>query len=206
MASVPSSGSGSRTRLMGSNSIPTEMKNSTAKASRKGRDSSAARWLSSDSLITIPAKNAPNAKETPNRWAAPKATPSAMASTPRRNNSREPVWATTLRSHGMTLRPTMSISATKTMTLAMVRRMMPPMPRPSHETMGSLAAVPSARPVTLAMAGSNTRAMTMARSSTISQPTAMRPRSVSIRRRSCMARSRTTVLAVERARPKTRPA
>ena len=45
----------------------------------------------------------------------------------------------------------------------------------------------------------------MARSSTISQPTAMRPRPVSIRRRSCRARSRTTVLATESANPKTRP-
>ena len=43
-------------------------------------------------------------------------------------------------------------------------------------------------------------------SSTISQPTAMRPRSVSSRRRSCIARSSTTVLATDRARPNTRPA
>ena len=50
MNSVPSTGSGSRTRLIGSNSMPTETKNSTAKASRSGSDSSAARWLSSDSL------------------------------------------------------------------------------------------------------------------------------------------------------------
>ncbi len=46
----------------------------------------------------------------------------------------------------------------------------------------------------------------MARSSTISQPTAMRPRSVSIRRRSCSARSSTTVEATDSARPKTSPA
>ena len=46
----------------------------------------------------------------------------------------------------------------------------------------------------------------MARSSTISQPTAMRPRSVSSSRRSCRARSSTTVLATDSARPKTRPA
>ncbi len=43
-------------------------------------------------------------------------------------------------------------------------------------------------------------------SSTISQPTAMRPRSVSSSRRSCKARSSTTVLATDSARPKTRPA
>jgi hypothetical protein len=46
----------------------------------------------------------------------------------------------------------------------------------------------------------------MARSSTISQPTAMRPRSVSISRRSCKARNSTTVLATDSAKPKTNPA
>jgi len=43
MNSVQSTGSGSRTTLIGSNSIPTETKNKTAKASRNGSDSSAAR-------------------------------------------------------------------------------------------------------------------------------------------------------------------
>ena len=61
-------------------------------------------------------------------------------------------------------------------------------------------------PSTPASAGSSTSASTMARSSTISQPTAMRPRSVSISRRSCKARSSTTVEATESARPKTSPA
>ena len=46
----------------------------------------------------------------------------------------------------------------------------------------------------------------MARSCTISQPTVMRPRSVSTRRRSCRRRSRTTVLATDSATPKTSPA
>ncbi len=80
--------------MIGSNSMPTETKNSTAKASRSGSDSSAARWLSSDSLRIMPAKKAPSASDTPNSLAAPKATPSAMASTASRNSSREPVWAT----------------------------------------------------------------------------------------------------------------
>ena len=44
--------------------------------------------------MTMPAKKAPSANETPNSVAAPKATPSAIASTARRNNSREPVCAT----------------------------------------------------------------------------------------------------------------
>ena len=55
-------------------------------------------------------------------------------------------------------------------------------------------------------AGSSTSVSTMARSSTISQPTAMRPRSVSRMRRSCSARSSTTVLATDSARPKMMPA
>ena len=74
--------------------MPTETKNSTAKASRSGSVSSAARWLSSDSLRIMPAKKAPSASDTPNSFAAPKATPSAIASTASRNNSRDPVWAT----------------------------------------------------------------------------------------------------------------
>ena len=46
----------------------------------------------------------------------------------------------------------------------------------------------------------------MTRSSTISQPTAIRPRSVSRMRLSCKARIRTTVLATDSARPKISPA
>jgi hypothetical protein len=46
--------------------MPTETKNSTEKASRSGSDSSAARWLSSDSDRIMPAKKAPSAKDTPN--------------------------------------------------------------------------------------------------------------------------------------------
>ena len=50
----------------GSNSIPTDTKNSTENASRSGSESSAARWLNSDSRIIIPAKKAPSAKDTSN--------------------------------------------------------------------------------------------------------------------------------------------
>ena len=71
--------------------MPTETKNSTAKASRSGSDSCAARWLSSDSLRIMPAKKAPSANDTSNSMLAPKATPSAIASTDSRNSSREPV-------------------------------------------------------------------------------------------------------------------
>ena len=56
-----------------------------------------------------------------------------------------------------------------------------------------------------ASAGNSTSASTIAMSSTISQPTAMRPRSVSSKRRSCIARSSTTVLATDKARPNTTP-
>ena len=51
--------------------MPTDTKNSTEKASLSGSDSSAARWLSSDSRMTMPAKKAPSAKETPNSAAEP---------------------------------------------------------------------------------------------------------------------------------------
>ena len=53
-------------RTLGSNSMPTETKKSTEKASRSGKDSSAARWLKSDSRITTPAKKAPKANDTSN--------------------------------------------------------------------------------------------------------------------------------------------
>src|SRR6187551_1375958 len=89
--SVAMMGSGSRMRIAGSNSMPTDTKNSTAKASRKGSVSDAARWLSSDSAIIMPAKNAPSANETSNSVAAAKAQPSAIARTDNRKSSREPV-------------------------------------------------------------------------------------------------------------------
>ena len=63
-------------------------------------------------------------------------------------------------------------------------------------------AVPPSRP---ASAGMRTSARTIARSSTMSQPTAMRPRSLSSRCRSCSALSSTTVEATESARPKMSP-
>ena len=109
----------------------------------------------------------------------------------------------------MTRRPTTSISATKAATLASVTPSTPQMPRLAGRAKDLDAAVGVRRsvpPSTPASAGSSTSASTIARSSTISQPTAMRPRSVSIMRRSCSARSSTTVVATDSARPKTRPA
>ena len=182
--------------MVGSNSMPTETKNSTAKASRKGSVSVAACWLNFDSLKIMPAKKAPSANETPNSSAAPNATPSAITSTDSRNSSRLPVCAMACRIHGITRLPTISMTATKAATLAAV------IPSASAISL-TLAPSPCSNPATT---GSRTSASTMATSSTISQPTAIRPRSVSTRRRSCRARSRTTVLATDSARPNTSPA
>jgi hypothetical protein len=59
--------------------MPTETKNSTAKASRSGIASSVARWESFVSPSTMPAKKAPSAKDASKSFAAPKAMPSAVA-------------------------------------------------------------------------------------------------------------------------------
>ena len=71
MATTPSTGSGCSTSTLGSNSMPTDTKNSTENASRSGSDSCAARWLRADSRITVPAKKAPKANETLNSAEAP---------------------------------------------------------------------------------------------------------------------------------------
>jgi len=70
MSTVASSATGAANKITGSNSMPTETKNSTAKASRRGSDSVAACWLNCDSLSIMPAKKAPSASEMPNSSAA----------------------------------------------------------------------------------------------------------------------------------------
>ena len=70
MTTVASRASGAAKSTAGSNSMPTETKNSTAKASRNGSDSVAACWLNCDSLSIMPAKKAPSASEMPNSSAA----------------------------------------------------------------------------------------------------------------------------------------
>ena len=75
----------------GSSSMPTDTKNSTAKASRIGSASEAARRLNSDRPTTMPARNAPSAIDTPKTSDAPTAMPSAMTSTVSVNSSRERV-------------------------------------------------------------------------------------------------------------------
>ena len=189
--------SGLRTRIVGSKSIPTATKKSTAKASCSGRASAAARWLRSDSLITTPAKNAPSANETPKSADAPTATPRAVASTASVKSSRDPVWATRSSSQGTTRRPTTNMRPRNAATLASVIPTAAARPEPAPA-----AAVPPRMPE---RAGSSTRTSTVKRSSTISHPTAIFPSPESSAPRSSRARSSTTVLATDRQRPKTRP-
>jgi hypothetical protein len=107
---------GSLIGMLGSNSMSTETKNSTENESRSGKDSSAARWLSSDSRSTMPAKNAPSANDTPKSPADPYAIPTAAAITHSMKSSREPVRATCQSSHGKTRLPITSMNATKSAT------------------------------------------------------------------------------------------
>ena len=104
-ARVAATTPGERVRWCGSNSIPTETKNSTAKASRIGRASVAARRLNSDRPTTIPARKAPSAIETPNALAEPTAMPSASTSTVRVKSSRERVAAARASTQGISRPP-----------------------------------------------------------------------------------------------------
>ena len=149
----------------------------------------------------MPAKKAPSATETSNSLAEPKATPSASATAASVKSSRDWVRTTPLRIHGKTRTPTMSIRATNSATLPSVT------PSVRHRCSGSaLTPGGGSPPSTPASAGSSTSASTVIRSSTTSQPTAMRPSSVASVPRCSSARSSTTVLATESARPKMTPA
>ena len=136
----------------------------------------------------MPAKKAPNANETWKSHAAPTATPRPRASTANVNSSREPESATLASNQGMARRPTMTMSATKPPTLTRV-----------HATLAVIS--PGVVPP-VASTGTTTSATTMARSSTMSQPTEMWPARVSSNWRSSSARSITTVEATDRHRPK----
>ena len=111
-------------------------------------------------------------------------------------SSREPVRATCQSSHGKTRRPTTTINAIKSATSPSVTAMV--ITRPGCPS--AAAGDPSSQ---TANAGSSTRTSTIARSSTMSQPMAMRPLIVSSARRCSSARSSTTVLATDSARPNT---
>lgn len=93
--------------------------------------------------------------------------PTAAATTHSVNSSREPVRATCQSTHGNTRRPTTSINATKPHTCSSVH--------PSVCQMLADVAAAGVPPSTPANGGSRTSTSTMARSSTTSQPTAMRP-------------------------------
>ncbi len=100
----------------------------------------------------------------------------------------------------MSRRPTIIITATNARTLAIVSATVAmtwdePRPKAALRCM-----LPSSSGTS---AGIRTSAKTIAMSSTISQPIAMWPRSVVSSRRSCKARSSTTVLATESASPNT---
>ena len=111
---------GSCHNIWGSNSMPTDTKKSTANASLRGKDSSAALLLNLDSPSIMPAKNAPKAKETSNIFAAKKAMPIAEAITAKVNSSLEPFFATSHKILGSNLLPITSMSTINALTLASV--------------------------------------------------------------------------------------
>ena len=74
--------------------MPTDTKNSTAKASRRGRASAVARALKSDCPTTMPARKAPKAMDASKNRAEPTAMPRASTMTASVNRSRVPVRAT----------------------------------------------------------------------------------------------------------------
>ena len=122
----------------------------------------------------------------------------AAATTASVNNSREPVPATCQRNHGITLRPTTIIRTMKAATSSKVQPMVDSSEAPDADD----AAVP---PSTAASGGRSTRTSTVARSSTTSQPTAMRPFMVSSTPRASSAFRSTTVLAHDSDTPNSKP-
>ncbi|MCY1528404.1 hypothetical protein D9M68_635070 [compost metagenome] len=124
--------------------------------------------------------------------------PIAAAITDRVNSSREPVLATCISIQGSTRRPATSITVTKPATSNKV------LPRVYHS--GSAPSSTTVPPSTPAKGGSSTSTSTVARSSTTSQPTAMRPFIESRMPRDSNALSSTTVLAQDSDRPKISPA
>ena len=123
----------------------------------------------------------------------------AKATTARVNSSREPVRATCHNSQGNTRCPTTNIKAIKAETSNNV------CPMVSHSGFVSLS-VPFDPPNMVANEGKSTRINTVTRSSTINQPTAMRPFMDSRKPRDSSAFSNTTVLAQDNDNPRTNPA
>ncbi|MCE3270460.1 MAG: hypothetical protein K0S57_857 [Ramlibacter sp.] len=142
----------------------------------------------------MPAKKAPSANDTPNSLVAPYAMLTAAATTHSVNSSREPTFCTCHSSQGNRRRPTSSISTTNALTCSSVV----PISR-------QIDSMPACEPPERmdATGGSSTSTSTTARSSTTSQPTAMRPLKVSRAPRLSRARSSTTVLAHDSEMPNT---
>ena len=170
--------------------MPTETKNSTAKASRSGSVSVAARWLSSDSLRIMPAKNAPEREghveqhrraEGDAERDGEHGQAEQLARAGMRHVVQDP------RDHALAHDQHDGDEGGDLGERDRDRKR-------ERERGPSVASALS----TGASAGSSTSVSTIARSSTMSQPTAMRPRSVSSSRRSCIARSSTTVLATDK--------
>ena len=148
----------------------------------------------------MPAKKAPSANDTPNSFAAPKATPSAIASTAKPEQFARAGMRDVVQDPGNDPAADHQHQADEDDDLdqGQHRRRRQARGRAGAASGSNAGLSPLAALSTPASAGSSTSASTIARSSTISQPTAMRPRSVSIRRRSCSARSSTTVLATDK--------
>ena len=122
-----------------------------------------------------------------------KAIPMAVASTPRVKSSREPSASTRCRIHGSTREPTTSINAVSSAAFPSAAPTLAPIPRIDA----------GSPPDTVARIGRRTNATTVNRSSTINQPIATLLASDSVDPRCRRARSSTTVLATEIARPRT---
>ena len=144
--------------------MPTETKNSTAKASRMGSASEAARRLNSDRPTTMPARNAPSAIDTLNTSEAPTAMPSARTSTVEREQLARVRPRDLVEQAGITRAPTSTVNATRAPTFSTVSSN-------AQASEVSRAAGPNS-------AGSSTSTSTVNRSSTTSQPTAMCPAGV----------------------------
>ena len=142
--------------------MPTDAKKMIENRSWNGMASAAARCDSFEPPTTTPAKKAPRATETSNSADAAMAVPRAMTTTASWNSSRELKRAMRCSSHGRKRDPTTSMIATKA---AVLRRARPtsaassgPDTSPDPNTTGRI-----------------TRITMVARSSTMSQPVAMRP-------------------------------
>ena len=121
-----------------------------------------------------------------------------MANTPNRNKSLLPVRTTFFNDHGMNLLPPTIITTTNKI---IQKHVLATNKATSVKVM--LSPWPDNKPDS---AGINTNTNTMAMSSTISQPMAIRPRLESLMCQRSKAAINTTVLAHESAKPNTRPA